>query len=182
MPGKRPSRETINVAASLICLLFAIPPVAMAKNSEQKLSAISGVVTGNVQKVGFRAMIQKQAIEYNLAGMAENNTDGSVRFTLQGDSERITRALEAINNGSKRSSNVNVKTSPADISSNLKTFTVIGWTSVSRHITHPYNLMFALRDPDSTISKHEAKAVWLKICEKTVQGEDVGKCDKHDDD
>ena len=34
----------------------------------EKDQAISGTVTGNDQHVGFRAMIMKQAIEYNLAG------------------------------------------------------------------------------------------------------------------
>jgi acylphosphatase len=182
MPAKRQLRKTAIMAASLVSALVAIPVVTQAKGSEQKLSAVSGVVTGNVQKVGFRAMIQKQAIEYNLAGMDENNTDGSVHFTLQGDSDRIARVLEAIKEGPKKASNVSVTTSAAKVSPDLKTFTVIGWTSVSRDITHPYNLVFELRDPDSIIKKHKAKAVWLEICEKTVQGEDAGKCDKHDDD
>jgi acylphosphatase len=65
------------------------------------VSAISGKVTGNVQKVGFRAMIQKLAIQYNLAGSAENNTDGSVQFTLQGDNDRIKQAVKAISKGTK---------------------------------------------------------------------------------
>jgi hypothetical protein len=32
---------------------------------KEKKEAISGTVTGNDQHVGFRAMIMKQAIEYN---------------------------------------------------------------------------------------------------------------------
>ena len=36
--------------------------------SQQK--AISATVTGDDQKVGFRAMVMKQAIEYNLPGVA----------------------------------------------------------------------------------------------------------------
>jgi acylphosphatase len=63
---------------------------------------------------------------------------------------------------------------------NLKTFTVVGWTSVSRHISHPYNLVFDLRDDNKDIGKDEAKGVWLDICQKTVKGEDIGKCDKDD--
>ena len=51
--------------------------------SEQK--AISATVTGEDQKVGFRAMVMKQAIEYNLAGVAQNEPNMVVRFTLQGD-------------------------------------------------------------------------------------------------
>jgi acylphosphatase len=152
-----------------------------AQNDQNK-TAVSGKVTGNVQQVGFRAMIQKQAIEYNLAGSTENNSDKSVRFTLQGDSDRIKQALKAINKGTKKSSDVNVGTSPLSVDPNLKAFTVVGWTSVSRSITHPYDLVFPLRAPDTTIKKGDVKAIWLKICEAAVQGEDKGKCDKDNDD
>jgi acylphosphatase len=55
--------------------------------SQQK--AISATVTGDDQKVGFRAMVMKQAIEHNLAGIAENQPNMIVRFTLQGHGKRI---------------------------------------------------------------------------------------------
>ncbi|MGB7713416.1 MAG: acylphosphatase, partial [Pseudolabrys sp.] len=151
-------------------------------------TAVSGIVTGNVQEVGFRAMIQKRAIEYNLAGSVENNKeDKSVRFILQGDKDRIDQALKAIRKGTKKSSNVNVSVSPAPAKADRNSFTVVGWTSVSRHILHPYNLVFNLRPSNTTIKKGEAKKIWLEICTKTVTGEDSGKCkkdkkDKDDDD
>ena len=172
--------RTIGIAAAIICILVTIAP-ASAK-SENNVSAISGKVTGNVQKVGFRAMIQKLAIQYNLAGSAENNTDGSVQFTLQGDNDRIKQAVKAISKGTKKSSNVNVSTSSAAAFQDLKTFTVVDWTSVSRGINTKYNLVFPLRSPDLIFTKDEAKAVWLKICEGAVKGEDIGKCDKDHDD
>ena len=34
--------------------------------------AISATVTGDDEQVGFRAMVMKQAIEFNLAGSAKN--------------------------------------------------------------------------------------------------------------
>jgi acylphosphatase len=172
--------RTIGIAAAIICILVTIAPVSA--KSENNVSAISGKVTGNVQKVGFRAMIQKLAIQYNLAGSAENNTDGSVQFTLQGDNDRIKQAVKAISKGTKKSSNVNVSTSSAAALQDLKTFTVVNWTSVSRGINTQYNLVFPLRSPDSIFTKDEAKAVWLKICEGAVKGEDIGKCDKDHDD
>jgi acylphosphatase len=52
-------------------------------------------VIGNDQQVGFRAMIMKQAIEYNLVGSAANEANGIVHFTLQGDSDRLDSALLA---------------------------------------------------------------------------------------
>jgi acylphosphatase len=179
-----PPRRTFHIAASMTFILVAIAafPERTGAKGGQNITAVSGKVTGNVQQVGFRAMIQKQAIEYNLAGSTENNPDKTVRFTLQGDGDQIKQALKAINKGTKKSSNVNVSTSPGSVDSNLKTFTIVGWTSVSRNITHPYDLVFTLRDPDTAIKKKDVKAVWLKICEAAVQGADKGKCDKDKDD
>ncbi len=142
--------------------------------------AISATVTGNDQQVGFRAMIMKQAIQHNLAGAAENEKDEVVRFTLQGDAERLKPAIEAIQVGTKKSSNVNVATTPAAVDPNLNTFTIVGWTSTSRNITTPYNLVFTLRKNDETISENDAKAVWRQILQSTLKGDDLKKLSDKD--
>jgi acylphosphatase len=170
---------TGRLAASMTCILVAVALVSA--KSKTDMTAVSGTVTGHVQKVGFRATIQKQAIQYNLAGSTENNTDGSVRFRLQGDNDRIKQALKVISKGPKKSSDVKIGTSPDTVAQGLDTFTIVGWTSVSRNIATPYDLVFSLRNPDSIITKGAAKAAWLKICERTVKGADVGKCDKDSD-
>jgi acylphosphatase len=72
--------------------------------SQQK--AISATVTGDDREVGFRAKVMKQAIEYNLAGVAKNEPNMIVRFTLQGDGKRVDKAIAAINEGTKRSTGV----------------------------------------------------------------------------
>ena len=154
-------------------------PIASAAGPESQ--AISGIVSGNVQKVGFRAMILKQAIEYNLAGSARNTNEGTVQFTLQGDENRIGQAVMAIRNGTKRSSDVNVSTSPAKLDPNLDKFTVIAWTSASRNITTPYDLVFHLRTNDEPISKKEAKLIWHEILRSTLKGEDLDKLDDDDE-
>jgi acylphosphatase len=154
-------------------------PIASAAGSESQ--AISGIVSGNVQKVGFRAMILKRAIQYNLAGSAQNTKEGTIQFTMQGDENRIGQAVMAIRNGTKRSSDVNVSTSPAKLDPNLDKFTVIGWTSASRNITHPYDLVFHLRTNDEPISKKEAKQVWHEILRSTLKGEDLDKFDDDDE-
>ena len=167
-------RQSICIAA---LISWTLVTAALARD----VKAVSGIVSGSVQQVGFRAMIQKQAIQYNLAGSTENNENKSVQFVLQGDKDRIKQALETIGNGTKKSSHVKVSTSKSSVDSGLKTFTIVGWTSVSRGITHPYNLVFDLRSDDKTISKRKAKKVWLGICEKTVTDGDIGKCAKGDD-
>jgi acylphosphatase len=67
----------------------------------ERKEAISGTVTGNDQRVGFRAMIMKQAIECNLAGFTKNLPNDVVNFTLQGNGERLTDAVSAIQEGTK---------------------------------------------------------------------------------
>ena len=81
--------------------------ISTAANAQQE--AITATVIGeNIQKVGYRAMIQKQAIKYNLAGYARNNTDGTVAVGLQGDQSRIAKTLEAVSAGNKKSSKANI--------------------------------------------------------------------------
>ena len=162
------------VLAVVLASGFALP-IASAAGPEPQ--ALSGIVTGNVQKAGFRAMILKQAIKYNLAGSAGNTNEGTVQFTLQGDENRIGQAVMAIRDGTKRSSDVNVSTSPAKADPKLGTFTVIAWTSASRDITNPYDLVFHLRPNDEPISRKEAKQVWHEILRSTLKGEDLDKLD-----
>jgi acylphosphatase len=54
-----------------------------SKRAMEQKQAISATVTGNDQQVGFRAMVMKQAIKYNLAGSAKNE-----RTEIVQDSER----------------------------------------------------------------------------------------------
>jgi acylphosphatase len=123
--------------------------------SQQK--AISATVTGDDQKVGFRAMVMKQAIECNLAGGAKNEPNMIVRFTLQGDGKWIDKAIAAIDEGTKRSMGVRVSATPTAIEPGLNTFTIVDWTSSSRQIANSYTLIFTLRTDDGVISPDDAK-------------------------
>ena len=142
--------------------------------------ALSATVTGNDQRVGFRALVMKQAIEYNLSGQAKNAPNGVVLFTLQGDAERLDPALAAIREGTKKSSNIKVETAAAAVDPALDTFTIIDWTSTSRSITNPYTLVFKLRPDDKTISPAEAKGVWRDILSSTLTGDDLKKLGSDD--
>jgi acylphosphatase len=152
---------------------------ALAANVRQE--AIAATVIGEkVQKVGYRAMIQKQAIMYNLAGYARNNPDGTVGVLLQGDENRIDKTLEAISAGNKNSSKANIiGEAPTPFEPNLKTFTIFGWTSTSRNISNPYDLVFNLRPAGSEISPKDADAIWNSIAESTLKGDDLAKFMKH---
>ncbi len=161
-------------------LVFGIATsVGVAANAQQE--AITATVMGEtIQKVGFRALIEKQAIMYNLAGYTRNNPDGTVGVLLQGDKDRIDKTLEAISAGNKNSSKANIiGESPAALDPNLKTFTILSWTSRSRNILNPYDLVFNLRPADNEISRKEATAAWNTIAESTLRGEDLAKFMKH---
>jgi acylphosphatase len=143
-------------------------------------NAISATVTGNDQRVGLRAAIMKQAIEFNLAGFAQNEANDIVRFTLQGDSERLEFAVAAIREGTKKSRDIEVITTKASIDPALTAFRVVDWTSTSRNITTPYTLVFALRADNKVISKSEAKDVWHEILRTTLKGDDLQKLSDED--
>jgi acylphosphatase len=59
--------------------------------SAQRMRA---VIRGEVQGVGFRWSVQRQAHELGLTGYAENLPDGSVRVEAEGDPDRLDQ-LEA---------------------------------------------------------------------------------------
>jgi acylphosphatase len=140
-----------------------------------KKEAVEATVSGNDQQVGFRALVMKQAIEYNLAGSATNDANEIVRFTLQGDKHRIDSALSAIREGTKRSSDIKITTEAAAVDPALNGYTIVNWTSSRRNITNKYNLVFRLRADDTTISPKDAEATWHRILEKTLNADDLKK-------
>ena len=167
----------------LLAAALAIgPALRPAGGANAEIEAVSGSVSGSVQKVGFRAMILKQAIEYNLAGSAKNNPDGTVEFSLQGDENRIDQAVIVIRKGTKKSANVKVSISATAVDPTLNKFTVMAWTSTSRHITNAYDLVFSLRTNDNMVSKKEAKEVYHEILRTTLKDEDLLKLGDDDDD
>jgi acylphosphatase len=170
--------RTVRLLASILLCGIAIA-TALAANAQPE--AITATVIGEkVQKVGYRALIQKRAIMYNLAGYARNNPDGTVGVSLQGDKDRIDKTLEAISAGNKKSSKANIiGEASAAWDPNLKTFIVLGWTSASRNISNPYDLVFNLRAVDSETSEEEANKIWNAIAENTLKGEDLAKFMKH---
>ena len=169
----------LRISRAIPCGVLAVMALThesgVADAKSRATVAISATVTGNDQRVGFRALVMKQAIEYNLAGFAKNDANGIVEFTLQGRQKRIDKAVETIRAGTRRSSDIEVKSSPATVDPKLDTFTVIDWTSTTRQITTPYRLVFKLRNTDETISKADVTDVWHDILRTTVQGDDLKK-------
>jgi acylphosphatase len=120
-------------------------------------------------------MIMKQAIEYNLAGCTKNLPNDIVSFSLQGDAKRLTDAVSAIQEGTKKSSEIKVTTIQGTVDPALNTFTIYAWTSTSRNITDPYDLVFQLRSDDGKLAPADVKAVWHGILRSTLKGDDLKK-------
>ena len=64
--------------------------------SAQRLRA---VVRGEVQGVGFRWSVQRQAGELGLTGYAENLPDGSVRVEAEGAPDRLDQLEDYLRQG-----------------------------------------------------------------------------------
>jgi len=173
---KADDEKADDVRSAAVTYLECLEHIQFLRRDWKK--AILATVTGDDQHVGFRAMIMKQAIKYNLAGSAKNEANEIVHFTLQGDSDRLDSALLTIRAGTKKSSNIEVSATQTAVDRDLSTFTIIDWTSTSRNITNPYTLVFTLRADDNAISKSEAKGVWHQILRTTLHGEDLQKLDE----
>lgn len=56
-------------------------------------------VRGRVQGVGFRAFVQKKAMESNLSGWVRNRADGSVEFLMEGSDTAVESFLKLCHRG-----------------------------------------------------------------------------------
>lgn len=174
-PGHLDLPEVRRVACVTVMLMAFGFAASAAVSTMAARGAIEATVTGNDQQVGFRALVMKQAIEYNLAGSAKNDANDIVHFTLQGDKRRIHSALGNIQKGTKKSSEIKITTAPTTIDLSLDAFTIVDWTSSSRNITNRYNLVFQLRANDAVISPANANAAWRQILKNTLNPDDLKK-------
>ena len=165
---KGDDQKTDNVRSAAVTYLECLEHIQFLRRHWKK--TILATVTGDDQHVGFRAMIMKQAIKYNLAGSAKNEANEIVHFTLQGEWIGWILALLTIRAGTKKSSNIEVSATQTAVDRGLSTFTIIDWTSTSRNITNPYTLVFTLRADDNAISRSEAKDVWHQIYGRLCMG------------
>lgn len=62
-------------------------------------TAVTIIVTGRVQGVGFRAFVRRRATELGLDGWVRNRRDGSVEITAIGDAERIDQLVARCQRG-----------------------------------------------------------------------------------
>lgn len=63
-------------------------------------SEIYCVVTGRVQRVGYRDFVDTYAKDEGLTGWIKNNPNGSVEVVLQGTPDQLKDCIEVLNEGS----------------------------------------------------------------------------------
>ena len=60
---------------------------------------LEAAVRGQVQGVGFRFFVQRNAARLNLEGIARNEPDGSVTVIMEGEEESLQNLLAALHHG-----------------------------------------------------------------------------------
>ena len=63
------------------------------------MKALDVLVSGRVQRVGFRAFVKRNASLLGVKGYVENLADGRVHAVLEGEEHQVDKLLEAVRSG-----------------------------------------------------------------------------------
>ena len=63
-------------------------------------SEIYCIVSGKVQRVGYRAFVESLARKHQLSGWVKNREDGCVEILFQGIPDELKHAIEGLHEGS----------------------------------------------------------------------------------
>lgn len=66
-------------------------------------SEIHCMVSGKVQRVGYRDFVEQYAKEHALYGWIKNHENGAVEIVLQGTPDELKASIEVLNQGSSLS-------------------------------------------------------------------------------
>jgi len=61
-----------------------------------EVSGMHAIVEGDVQGVGFRVFVQRQAVELRLTGWVRNRWDGSVEVVAEGGQSILIKLADAL--------------------------------------------------------------------------------------
>ncbi len=147
-------------------LALCLTPVVVA----EPLQAVSGEVSGAVQKVGFRAFVFREAIRYNLGGVIENLPDGRVHFVLQGEGARLDAALAALRRGPPKSRVSALCVEPVPVDEGINQVLVKGWTSQTRAFNTPVDLVYPLREDAGVLDAQDAARIYQHIIASAMAG------------
>ncbi len=88
------------------------------------MRAVSAIVSGRVQGVGFRYATERMADQLGVVGWVRNRPDGSVEVWAQGTEGRITQLLAFLQRGPTYAVVASVETKDADPDPALSGFDV----------------------------------------------------------
>lgn len=63
------------------------------------MKAVDVLISGRVQKVGYRAFAKRNAVLLGIKGYVENMADGKVHAVLEGEEHQIDKLLELLRQG-----------------------------------------------------------------------------------
>jgi acylphosphatase len=84
------------------------------------------IVTGRVQRVGFRLYLEDAAHRERVLGYVRNRHDGSVEVVAEGDTEAMQRFEMAVRRGPNGARVDDVETAEIEASGRFTTFRVTG--------------------------------------------------------
>jgi len=71
----------------------------MVKNLENGCKRLHAIVSGRVQRVGFRYFVMNTAVQLALSGWVKNKWDGNVEVLAEGSQEKLDDLLQALHQG-----------------------------------------------------------------------------------
>jgi acylphosphatase len=80
------------------------------------------VIRGEVQGVGFRWAVQRQAGQLGLTGYAENLPDGSVRVEAEGDPDRLDQLESFLHQGPRWAEVASLESERTSATGEFRTF------------------------------------------------------------
>ena len=86
------------------------------------MERLHGVVRGDVQGVGFRYFLMREAQRLGLRGWVRNRDDGAVEFVAEGPRQDLERLLEAARRGPSQARVAEVRTDWSPASGGLEPF------------------------------------------------------------
>jgi acylphosphatase len=94
-------------------------------SSLHSLKAFKVIVFGDVQGVGFRRAVQREARKSAIAGHIKNRKDGAVEILAQGEAEKIELLLDSIRAFGPPIFVQSMEKGPAKVSSSRKYFEIL---------------------------------------------------------
>lgn len=119
-PAKKPNPPLPGTVADMVPADSPLPPPAPAVDAPRRVHVI---VTGTVQKVGYRDFVKAQAARFGITGWVKNLPDGRVEMVAEGPRGGVDALLAEMATGPKKAVVKDVQVSDEKYVGEFKTFT-----------------------------------------------------------